>query len=137
MAQTEKTGKLAEFSELGYIFSRLEFKKLPFYNLFYGSPLTGDKGIGDYRLTPAGTIERNKEKKSGYPYMFAGISIVNRRVFDNETRARFSLRDCFDAAEKSGRLGFVVNEAEFFHVGTPQALKEAEAKIHRQKQKKC
>lgn len=97
----------------------------------------GDKGIGDYRLTPAGTIERNKEKKSGYPYMFAGISIVNRRVFDNETRARFSLRDCFDAAEKSGRLGFVVNEAEFFHVGTPQALKEAEAKIHRQKQKKC
>ena len=69
--------------------------------------------------------------------MFAGISIVNRRVFDNETRTRFSLRDCFDAAEKSGRLGFVVNEAEFFHVGTPQALKEAEAKIHRQKQKKC
>lgn len=97
----------------------------------------GDKGIGDYRLTSAGTVERNQEKKSGYPYMFAGISIVNRRVFDNETRARFSLRDCFDAAEKSGRLGFVVNEAEFFHVGTPEALKAAETKIHRQKQKKC
>ena len=47
-SDTEKTGKLAEFSELGYIFSRLEFKKLPFYNLFYGSPLTGDKGIGEW-----------------------------------------------------------------------------------------
>ncbi len=40
--------KKNDFEQLGYIFSKLELKKLPFYNLFYGSPLTGDLGIGNW-----------------------------------------------------------------------------------------
>ncbi len=72
-SDTEKTGKLAEFSELGYIFSRLELKKLLFYNIFYGSPLTGDKGIGKWikeddlmiRLLTVQTAVEEKQKISG------------------------------------------------------------------------
>ena len=44
-----KKGKLKDFEDLGYIFSQLEFKKLPFYNIFYGSPLTGNRGIGEWQ----------------------------------------------------------------------------------------
>ncbi len=91
----------------------------------------GDKSIGDYRITSKGEIERNKEKTSGYPYMFAGISIINKKIFNNQPLKKFSLRDCFDMAQQKGRLGFVVNEGELFHVGTPEALKAAETKIHR------
>lgn len=93
----------------------------------------GDKGVGDYRVGTGGKIERNAAKTAGYPYMFGGISIVSRKIFAGETREKFSLRDLFDLAQSRGRLGFVLNDAEFFHVGTPEALKAAETKIHRQK----
>lgn len=94
--------------------------------------ICGDKS-GDYRIRPDGSPERNERKQPGFEYMFGGISIVSRRIFDGVSAVRFSLRDLFDTAQKRGRLGFVINEAEFFHVGTPEALKAAETKINRYK----
>lgn len=99
--------------------------------------ICGDKGIGDYKIGLNGKIERNYDKKSGYPYMFAGISIVNRKIFAQEERKKFSLRDLFDLAEKEGKLGFIINQSEFFHVGTPEALEAAETKIRQQMKKIC
>ena len=98
--------------------------------------ICGDKGIGDYRIAADGKIERNADKTAGFPYMFAGISIVSRKIFAAESKEKFSLRDLFDLAQKRGRLGFVINDAEFFHVGTQEALKAAEIKIHNLQQKK-
>ena len=95
--------------------------------------ICGDKGIGDYKIGLSGKIERNEQKTDGYPYMFAGISIVNRKIFAEENRDKFSLRDLFDIAQKRGKLGFVINQSEFFHVGTPEAFKAAEIKIQQQK----
>ena len=95
--------------------------------------ICGDKGIGDYRIGTDGKIERNAAKTAGYPYMFGGISIVNRKIFADETREKFSLRDLFDLAQSRGRLGFVLNDADFFHIGTPEALQAAEIKINQQK----
>lgn len=46
----EKKGKMRDFEELGYIFSKLDFKKILFYNIFYGSPLTGNRGIGKWDI---------------------------------------------------------------------------------------
>lgn len=92
---------------------------------------------GDYRINADGKPERNTDKTAGFPYMFGGISIVNRHIFDGITAAKFSLRDLFDAAEKAGRLGFVVNKSTFFHIGTPEALEEANLKINRENEKKC
>ena len=91
--------------------------------------ICGDKSIGDYRIDKNGHPERNENKISGFPYMFSGISIVNRKIFENVTEEKFSLRDLFDVAQKNEKLGFVINDADFFHVGTPEALKEAKMRI--------
>lgn len=36
------------FDDLKYIASRIEFKKIPFYDVVYPNPLTGRKGVGDW-----------------------------------------------------------------------------------------
>ena len=92
--------------------------------------ICGDKGIGDYRIDKNNCPERNENKISGFPYMFSGISIVSRKIFDNVKEEKFSLRDLFDVAQKNKKLGFVINEADFFHVGTPEALNEAKIRIN-------
>ena len=92
--------------------------------------ICGDRGIGDYRTDENSKPVRNEQKVAGFPYMFAGISIVNRKIFDEEKREKFSLRDMFDIAQSQGRLGFVINQADYFHVGTPEAVKAAEIKIN-------
>ena len=84
---------------------------------------------GDYRLDSNNNPERNALKLPGYPYMFGGISVISRKIFADEKREIFSLRDMFDKAQSQGRLGFVINNGCFFHVGTPQALNEAVKKI--------
>ena len=96
------------------------------------SDICGDKS-GDYRIIDNKTIERNLQKSPDFPYMFGGISIVNRKVFDNISQEKFSLRDMFDIAQNNNRLGFVINNAQFYHVGTPEALVAAEAKISQNK----
>ena len=40
------SNKKGDFDDLIYIMSRMELKKLPFYDILYPSPLTGLKGIG-------------------------------------------------------------------------------------------
>ncbi|MDO4184247.1 MAG: phosphotransferase [Rhodospirillales bacterium] len=94
--------------------------------------ICGDKN-GDYRINSAGMIERNLQKSPDFPYMFGGISIVSRKVFNNVAETKFSLRDLFDVAQNNNKLGFVINSAQFYHVGTPEALAAAEAKIKRNK----
>ena len=90
--------------------------------------ICGDKS-GDYKITENHTLERNISKIDGFPYMFAGISIINKKIFDGISQEKFSLRDLFDRAQSQERLGFIINNAEFFHVGTPQALSAAQRKI--------
>lgn len=97
----------------------------------------GDRGSGDYRITPDGLPERNTSKADGFPYMFAGISIVNRKIFATVSEARFSLRNLFDAAQTNRRLGFVINHSPFFHIGTPGALEQANLKINGNIKKRC
>ena len=90
--------------------------------------ICGDKS-GDYCINNNGKIERNSQKLPDFPYMFSGISIVSRKVFNNVSQEKFSLRDLFDVAQNKGKLGFVINSAQFYHIGTPEALAAAETKI--------
>ena len=65
----EKKGKWQDFDEIGYIFSKLEFKKFFFYNLFYENPLTGKHGIGkwvkkdDFKIRLITELSRIPENK--------------------------------------------------------------------------
>ena len=63
----------------------------------------------------------------------AGGTIVEIPNKNNVAETKFSLRDLFDVAQSNNKLGFVINSAQFYHVGTPEALAAAETKIKQNK----
>jgi MurNAc alpha-1-phosphate uridylyltransferase len=81
----------------------------------------GYDGIGDYFLDPFGVPQRRREREVA-PYIFAGIQILHRRLFAGIDDTVFSLKRLYDRAEDSGRLGAIVHDGEWFHVGTPDGL---------------
>ena len=56
------------------------------------------------------------------PYLFAGIQLLHRRLFDDWYQRIFSLVRLFDRAEEAGRLHAIVHDGEWYHVGTPAGL---------------
>jgi MurNAc alpha-1-phosphate uridylyltransferase len=88
----------------------------------------GYNGIGDYFLDPLGVPRRRGEREVA-PYIFAGIQILHRRLFDGIDDAVFSLKRLYDRAEDTGRLGAIVHDGKWFHVGTPEGLDATRAQI--------
>jgi MurNAc alpha-1-phosphate uridylyltransferase len=85
----------------------------------------GYDGRGDYSLAADGTLGRRPERGSA-PYVYMGVSILSPSLFDRAPRGEFSLNELFDRAEKAGRLMGLKLEGTFLHVGTPEAIEEAE-----------
>ncbi len=81
----------------------------------------GYEGDGDFFLDPAGRPRRRREREVA-PYLFAGIQLLHRRLFDELPGPIFSLVRLFDLSEGAGRLGAIVHDGEWYHVGTPQGL---------------
>jgi MurNAc alpha-1-phosphate uridylyltransferase len=81
----------------------------------------GYDGRGDYLLDPAGTPRRRREREIA-PFLFAGIQLLHRRLFDNWAERAFSLVRLFDRAQAAGRLHAIVHEGEWYHIGTPAGL---------------
>jgi len=81
----------------------------------------GYEGDGDFFLDPAGRPRRRREREVA-PYLFAGIQLLHHRLFDEVPGPIFSLVRLFDRAEAAGRLGAIVHDGEWYHVGTPQGL---------------
>jgi MurNAc alpha-1-phosphate uridylyltransferase len=88
----------------------------------------GYQGSGDYFLDPLGAPRHRGEREIA-PYIFSGIQILHRRVFDQIDDAVFSLRRVYDRAEAAGRLGGLVHDGEWFHVGTPDGLAATRARL--------
>jgi N-acetyl-alpha-D-muramate 1-phosphate uridylyltransferase len=88
----------------------------------------GYDGRGDYFLDPLGRPRRRGEREVA-PYIFAGIQILHRRLFAGIDDMVFSLKRLYDRAEDAGRLGAIVHDGEWFHVGTPQGLDATRARI--------
>ncbi len=86
----------------------------------------GYDGLGDYDLDPMGHLTGREEGHSA-PFAFASVQIVHPRVFVNLPPDPFSMKLLFDRAEAAGRLFGLNHDGEWFHVGTPAALREAEA----------
>ncbi|MBS0525391.1 MAG: nucleotidyltransferase family protein [Proteobacteria bacterium] len=84
------------------------------------------KDRGDYFLQPDGHA-RHRGGESSAPYMFASVSICDSRLFRDSPDGPFSLVKLWTRAETEGRLFGLVHDGAWFHVGTPQALSEAEA----------
>jgi MurNAc alpha-1-phosphate uridylyltransferase len=81
----------------------------------------GYDGSGDYFLDPLGKPRRRREREVA-PYLFAGIQLLHRRLFDAAPGRVFSLVRLFDRAEAAGRLSAIVHDGEWYHVGTPEGL---------------
>jgi len=85
----------------------------------------GYTGEGDFNLADDGKLTRRAEGEKS-PFVFAGVSIAHPRLFENSPNEAFSLNVLWDRAIAAGRLHGVVLDGWWMHVGTPQALDEAE-----------
>ena len=86
----------------------------------------GYKGNGDFCVGPAGKVERRPEREVS-PYLFAGVQMLHPRLLDGAPAGPFSLNLLYDRAIEKGRLYGIVHDGEWFHIGTPEGLAEAEA----------
>ncbi len=88
----------------------------------------GYEGPGDFIMDPLGGVRRRREREIA-PHLFAGVQIVHRRLFDGQQPGKFSLNPLWDRALAAGRLAAIAHDGEWYHVGTPDALALAEARL--------
>jgi MurNAc alpha-1-phosphate uridylyltransferase len=88
----------------------------------------GYSGRGDFRMDPAGRLRRRPEREVA-PFAYAGAAILHPRLFANCPDGPFSLNLLFDRAMDAGRLYGVRMDGQWLHVGTPEAIGEAELTI--------
>jgi len=86
----------------------------------------GYHGRGDFDMEPDGRISRRGERQV-VPFAFAGVSLCTASLFENAPEGPFSLNVLWDRALAKDRLYGVRLDGRWMHVGTPEALKEAEA----------
>ncbi|MHB2167268.1 nucleotidyltransferase family protein [Alsobacter sp. R-9] len=91
------------------------------------STASGYEGIGDYLMDPAGRLTRRAERQV-VPFVYAGVIIIKPELFA-DTPDVFSLNLLFDRAQAAGRLYGLRLDGQWLHVGTPDAIALAEAKI--------
>jgi MurNAc alpha-1-phosphate uridylyltransferase len=88
----------------------------------------GYAGRGDFTMTPDGRLERRGERDVA-PFVYAGAAILAPALFKDAPQGEFSLTTLFDRAAAQGRLHGLRLEGLWMHVGTPEAIAEAEAAI--------
>lgn len=89
----------------------------------------GYKGKGDFHIDVSGRLTRRGAGEET-PYVFAGVSILRPGLFEGVTERSFSLNKIFDRAIAQHRLFGVTLDGMWMHVGTPQALIEAESYLN-------
>ena len=85
----------------------------------------GYYGVGDFLADPVGRLVRRLEREIA-PYLFTGVQILHPRLFRNSPEGAFSLNVLYDQALAAGRLHGIIHDGEWFNVGTPEGLAEAE-----------
>ncbi|MGH1418040.1 MAG: nucleotidyltransferase family protein [Hyphomicrobiaceae bacterium] len=85
----------------------------------------GYDGAGDFDLSAKGNISRRAPSTKS-PYVFAGVSIAHPRLFKHAPEGAFSLNTLWDRAIAEKRAYGVCMDGHWMHVGTPEALAEAE-----------
>jgi MurNAc alpha-1-phosphate uridylyltransferase len=86
----------------------------------------GMEGRGDFHLDAAGHLRRRAEGEVA-ALAYAGVAIWKPEMFADTPDGAWSLNLLFDRAAASGRLHGHVLDGTWLHIGTPQALADAEA----------
>jgi MurNAc alpha-1-phosphate uridylyltransferase len=88
----------------------------------------GYDGSGDFEMDKDGRLSRRAERTVA-PFVYAGAAILHPRVFAGLEEEPFSLNRVFDEMIEAGRLFGMRMDGIWLHVGTPEAIGEAEASI--------
>lgn len=88
----------------------------------------GYDGTGDYAILADGRLRRRAEREV-VPYVYAGAAILSPALFADAPSGAFPLTLLFDRAGERGRLFGLRLEGVWMHVGTPEAVAEAEAAL--------
>jgi MurNAc alpha-1-phosphate uridylyltransferase len=95
------------------------------------APVTGSIGYagrGDFTFAADGRVRRRKEREVA-PFVYAGAAILAPALFAAAPAGEFPLTLLFDRAAEKGRLHGLRLEGLWMHVGTPEAVRLAEAAI--------
>jgi N-acetyl-alpha-D-muramate 1-phosphate uridylyltransferase len=86
----------------------------------------GYQGRGDFALESGGRIRRRRVEQELVPFAFTGVSVAHPRLFDASPDGAFSLNLVWSRAIAAGRAYGVRMDGVWMHVGSPDALAEAE-----------
>ncbi|MDO8876648.1 MAG: nucleotidyltransferase family protein [Pseudolabrys sp.] len=93
-----------------------------------GAGSIGYAGRGDFLMASDGRLKTRPERDVA-PFVYAGAAILSPRLFDDAPQGAFSLTKLFARAIEQGRLHGLRLEGLWMHVGTPEAIAEAEEAI--------
>ncbi len=96
------------------------------------SESVGVDSSGDFNLAPDGRLFRRPEREIA-PFVYTGVGIVKPALFEDRAGEEFPLAPFFFAAANAGRLFGERLDGLWLHVGTPEAIKDAERAIARNK----
>ncbi|WP_237152672.1 nucleotidyltransferase family protein [Oryzibacter oryziterrae] len=88
----------------------------------------GYDGVGDFEMDVDGCLRRRGERTVA-PFVYAGAAILSPKVFEGYKAEPFSLNRIFDDLIAKGRLHGLRMDGIWLHVGTPEAIGEAERSI--------
>jgi MurNAc alpha-1-phosphate uridylyltransferase len=91
----------------------------------------GYQGGGDFVFETDGRIRRRRVGQEVVPFVFAGVSVAHPRLFDAGPEGTFSLNVVWDKAIAAGRAFGVRMEGIWMHVGSADALAQAERQLAR------
>ena len=88
----------------------------------------GYDGPGDFHMDKEGRLARRAEREVS-PFVYAGVAILKPELFADTPEGSFSLNLLFDRTIAADRLFGLRLDGQWLHVGTPEALREAEERV--------
>jgi N-acetyl-alpha-D-muramate 1-phosphate uridylyltransferase len=92
---------------------------------------TGYDGKGDFVIGADGRIARRKDAPDGKALAYIGGYLVHPRLFADAPDGAFSMNVLWDSAIAAGRLFGLAHDGHWLHVGTVEAIQEAEDFLRR------
>ncbi|MFV0281944.1 MAG: nucleotidyltransferase family protein [Rhodoblastus sp.] len=89
---------------------------------------SGSVGVdwpGDFHMTPEGVLTKRAEREVS-AFVYAGVGIIKASLFADAQDEVFRLAPYFFRAAEAGRLHGLRLNGQWLHVGSPEAIEEAE-----------
>lgn len=90
----------------------------------------GYDGQGDFTAAPGGRLARRREDDAD-ALVYIGCYLAHPRLFADAPKGKFSMNVLWNRAIAPGRLHGLAHDGLWLHVGTPEAIAEAEAALAR------